>query len=209
MTAQDHEDGDPAADLALAGARRRAERLGLGRSGGLRPREHRGGLRLARRRGTGCGSGGTGCGRALRGGRGLRALGAVGALDGTQRRGHLRALLGGLRPGLRAALGGRGRGALRGLGLRRAGLRAVLRPLRGLLRGRGLRGRGLRGLGALRGLTLRGHARATGARRLLGGGARGESTRDGTGGGRAGLAGWFIVSPLVVRRSRRRMHPPC
>jgi hypothetical protein len=56
----------------------------------------------------------------------------------------------------------------------------VLRPLRGLLRGRGLRG-----LGALRRLTLPGRARATGARRLLGGGARGESTRDGTGGGRA------------------------
>ena len=120
----------------------------------------------------------------MRSGRGLRALGAVGALDGTQRRGYLRALLGGLRPGLRAALGGRGRGALRGLGLRRAGLRAVLRPLRGLLRGGRLRGRGLRGR-ALRRLTLPGRARATGARRLLGGGARGESTRDGTGGGRA------------------------
>jgi short-subunit dehydrogenase len=56
----------------------------------------------------------------------------------------------------------------------------VLRPLRGLLRGRGPRG-----LGALRGLTLRGHARTAGPRRLLGRGARGESARDGTGGGRA------------------------
>jgi hypothetical protein len=58
----------------------------------------------------------------------------------------------------------------------------VLRPLRGLLRGRGPRG-----LGTLRGLTLRGHARAAGPRRLLGGGARGESTRHGTGGGRVGV----------------------
>jgi len=56
----------------------------------------------------------------------------------------------------------------------------MLRPLRGLLRGRGPWG-----LGALRGLAARRHARAAGPRRLLGGGARGESARNGTGGGRA------------------------
>jgi len=56
----------------------------------------------------------------------------------------------------------------------------MLRPLRGLLRGWGPRA-----LGALRGLTLRGHARPAGPRRLLGGGAHGESARNGTGGGRA------------------------
>jgi NAD(P)-dependent dehydrogenase (short-subunit alcohol dehydrogenase family) len=136
-----------------------------------------GGLRARR------GRGGTRRGRALRGGRDLRALGAVGARHGTQRRGDLRALLGSLRPGLRAALGGRGRGALGG-GLRRGGLRALLRGLR-TVRGGRLRGRGPRGLGALRGLTLRGHARAAGPGRLLGSGVRGESARNGTCGGRA------------------------